>query len=119
MLEAYTFDASAAVGANGSATVAVSKTLTGRVVAIGYKYVSAPATTDVTVAQAATTNAPVITLASRANSNTDAWTYLTVAMTGGAAGDLQGGIPVSGEVTVTVAQADANKGCIVTLMVER
>ena len=107
-------------GAGASGKTSDPRTISGRVIAVGLKYLdSAPATSDVTVVMLANTDvAPARTILTVTDAATDGWFYPTAAMTGGAAGDMQGGIPVDGQVTVAIAQANDGDGVIATLIVE-
>lgn len=120
MIRSYVLRATPSTGGAGtSGKTSDPRTITGRIIAVGLTYLdSPPATTDVTVALSAITGQmPARTVLTVSNAAADGWFYPTAALTGGAAGDMQGGIPVDGEVTVAIAQANDGDGVIATLIV--
>ena len=113
MLDSFTFDTGLTTGGAGVSTAtSPPQTINGRITAIALTYDGSPpaGTTDVVVRVKAHGSQPVQTLLTVTNAATDGWFYPTAAMTGGAAGDLQGGIPVAGEVEVVISQANDNDG---------
>ena len=122
MIRSYVLRATPSTGGAGTSGVTSDpRTISGRVIAVGLKYLDSPpaGSTDVTVEMLANTDvAPARTVLAVTNAATDGWFFPTAAMTGGAAGDLQGGIPVDGQVTVAIAQANDGDGVIATLIVD-
>lgn len=111
-------------GSNGSAAgSATSHILTGRLIAVYIDYTNQPSTTDVTIA---TVNAPVRTLLTITDANTDAWFYPRVQVHGvtGTALTMDGTrlltdtLPLNDYVGVTVAQGDSAKTVDVYLIYE-
>jgi hypothetical protein len=112
-------EAGVAIGTTTSAGV-----MRGYLLALHVNYTSQPATTDVTIATAAGTH-PAVTLLTLTSANTDVWKYprLQVHDIAGAALTLDGTranvalIPISDQITVTVAEGDAvASGVIVTVV---
>ena len=118
------------VTTTGSAGVAAGTGATGvymrgRLVGVYIDYTSQPSTTDVTIA---TKTAPIQTLLTRTNANTDAWFYPRIAVhdNTGTAISFAATFPVydwfrvDDVITVTVAQGDAiTDGVVVTILVEK
>ena len=130
MIETYKIEVHAPVGANGSATQAVTTPgiITGRVLMIACEYLSSPpATTDVTVATAGD-QGPARTLMAVASATTDFAKQPMVQASDPASGAAlaytttvhEVYVPpvINDRVTVTVAQSDANKGVDVWITVE-
>jgi hypothetical protein len=120
----------AAVGNDGSATAnqSTANVIEGRIVAVGIKYLDSPpaGTTDVTIATAGN-NGPAQTILAISNAATNAWFYprvATVSTAGAALLYAAGGTAVSDllavndNIKVTIAQANANDGAEVWLLME-
>lgn len=106
-------------GSAGSATGTgqTTRPVNGCLIAVHLDYTSLPATTDVTIA---TATAPVQTLLTKTNANTDAWVYPRVLLqdtSGANLTALYDELSIDDYVTVSVAQADAGS-LVVTLLVE-
>lgn len=104
--------------ATGSATT--DETVNGRVVAVHLDYhASAPATTDVTLAEASDLVATNILSVSDANSDTVVYPTVQITDNGGTGRTYDGTrpvidyYPVADELTLSVAQADALTNCVV------
>lgn len=106
-------------GSAGSATgSAKTKPISGKVLAVHLDYTSEPATTDVTVA---TAHAPVATILTITDGNTDGWFYPRALLDDTAGADLTAiydAIPIDDEITVSVAQADNAGTVAATILVE-
>jgi len=106
-------------GSAGAATGTgqTSRPVNGCLKAIHLDYTDLPNTSDVTIT---TAGAPVQTLLTKANANTDAWFYPRALLDDTAGADLTAiydEMPIDDYVNVSVAQADAGS-LVVTLLVE-
>lgn len=111
-------------GSSGSATgeAVTSRPVSGRLIAVHLDYVSQPATADVTLS---TVSAPVQTILTLTDANTDGWFYPRVGVVGptGAALTYDSSEPVAEPAVVNdylkVAVAGGNAGSVVaTLYIE-
>lgn len=125
MIQTYKIRVSVA-GSNGSATGSgeSGQPVNGKLIALHIDYTTQASTADVTIA---TKSAPIQTLLTITDSNTDAWYYPRAALhgtTGAALLYASGGTAVADTMPiddyVTVAVAQSNAGTVdVTLLVER
>lgn len=106
-------------GSAGTATgSARTKPITGKILAVHLDYTSEPATTDVTVA---TAHAPVATILTITNGNTDGWFYPRALLQDIVGADLTAiydPIPIDDEISISVAQADDAGTVVATILVE-
>jgi hypothetical protein len=104
------------VAAEGAETQAgtSSAPLNGRLEAIYVNHGTGAGTTDLTI----TCGSPAIPILTKADSTTDAWFYPRAALalnTDGSALSFYDKIPLNGYVTATIAQANKNQTCAVTV----
>lgn len=111
-----------AAGSDGVATASgfSSRGICGTICAVHVAYIgSPPGTTDVTIAEA--NNSPAVTVLTLTNANTDGWFYPV------AQADTPAGSAISAEyiklavadtIEVTIAGANADDGCTVTILYE-
>lgn len=112
-------------GSNGSASGNAQTThiASGRIVAVHLDYTNQPSTTDVTIT---TPNAPVATILTVNNNNTDGWYYPRVQVQGTTGTGLtyngtqtvNESIPVDDYIKVAVAQGDDAGTVVATFLVE-
>ena len=117
MMEQHTVTVTV-TGTAGSATGSGATTVPvyGKLYAVHLDYIDQAATCDVTV----TTGSPAQTLLTVTNANTDAWFYPRVQVdsdAGAPIADEYDVAPVSGYVTVSVAQSNAGS-VVATLLIE-
>lgn len=112
MTRIYKFPTITTVGADGSAagTATTEYPIAGEIKSVHIDYANQPATTDVTIA---TTHAPVLTILTVADNNTDGWYHPRHLIQDAAGADVTGlydCVYVNDYVKVTVAQADGAGG---------
>lgn len=113
--------ASPAAGSSGAATVTVNSVtpIDGEIIAVHLAYLDSPPalTTDVTLVEIGVS--PAQTILAVANAATDGWFYPMAQAKNQAGSDISGmgrPIHVSGNVALTIAQADANDGVTATIV---
>ena len=117
MTRIYKFPVITTVGADGSAagTATTEYPIAGEIKSIHIDYANQPATTDVTIA---TVHAPVLTILTVADNNTDGWFHprhilqdaAGVTITYDGTNEVYGCVYVNDYVKVTVAQGDGAGG---------
>lgn len=117
MTRIYKFPVITTVGADGSAagTATTEYPIAGEIKSVHIDYANQPATTDVTIA---TVHAPVLTILTVADNNTDGWYHprhilqdaAGATITYDGTNEVYGCVYVNDYIKVTVAQADGAGG---------